>query len=336
MLNPKSEVPIQASKQAPVERTGGPRPFASVVIPVYNALQWIRACLDSVLAGLEEYGAGEVIVVDNGSTDGTYEEIAQRYGRQVRLFQEPKVTISRLRNLGAAQASGELLVFIDSDCVMAPKAIEAAVEVLDRTQAAATGCMYDLPRNPHWIERTWDQLHRRRTDGWVNYLNSGNLYLRRSAFEQVGGFDEHLKTGEDAELCQRFWEHGLRIYEAHAVSAVHLGNPKSIGRFFGKQQWHALGMFGTAGKGLDKPVLMTVLHLLFVPAGLLFAAVAPAALGLRLLLTLALINLVPLVSIAFRVLRGGSLRHPLESLVLYHLYFAARVWALAKIVTRTA
>ena len=301
----------------------------SVIIPVFNSMATLRPCLESVVTAIEHYGNAELIVLDNGSSDGSYEWLLRTYGRAARIEQIPGVSISALRNRGAAQAGGEYLSFIDSDCVVPADYFQAAMQVFRSIAADAAGCEYELPSSPTWLEETWHHLHWRPADGYVPYLYSGNLLMHRAVFEGVGGFDEGLLTGEDAELGLKTTRAGYRIYRSHQIPAVHLGNPKNLGAFFRKQVWHSLGMFGSLSiSALDKPLLLTFVHVALVLLGIAGLLWAPCGLWLRLAGFLLVTSLAPLATVLHRSVQRGGLYRPFRSLLLYHVYFAARAYAL--------
>lgn len=304
----------------------------SFVIPVYNALPFLSVSLPSVREAARVGGPAEIIVVDNGSTDGSWEWINRELADVAIIERYPGYTVGALRNAGSGRATGKLLAFIDADCVVPPDYIERAYRVLERTGAAGTGCRYDLPQESHWIERTWHALHERGKDGPAKYINSGNLVLSAAAFHAVGGFDETLITGEDAELGQRLSRAGYQLFESREVPSVHLGNPKAIGHFFRKQRWHALGMFGTVDlRSIDRPTVMTLLFL----ATVFLAGLLPTQLDWEpvwlVSLAIGLVLLVPMVTVIYRVLEGGRSPNPLGAVALYFLYYVARSAALVEI-----
>jgi cellulose synthase/poly-beta-1,6-N-acetylglucosamine synthase-like glycosyltransferase len=305
----------------------------SVVMPVFNSMRTLKTCLDAVKTAMQNYGDAELIVVDNGSTDGSYELVRRDYGELARIQQVPAVSIPRLRNRGARLASGAYLSFIDSDCIIPPDYFHRAMRVFAETQAAAAGCDYSLPPSPTWVEETWHWLHRRSSNGFVPYLYSGNLMVRKSVFDAVGGFAENLLTGEDAELGLRMTSRGHKIYRTVEMPAVHLGNPKTLGGFFRKQVWHSLGMFGSVGiSWFDKTLLMTFAHLALIVVALVALVWAPVSPLSRIILCSALATIVPAASVTYRIIQTGRAHRPFRSIVLYHLYFAARVWVLAVLV----
>jgi glycosyltransferase involved in cell wall biosynthesis len=310
-----------------------PTPKISVIIPVFNSKKYLRTCLESVTAAINKYGAAELILVDNGSTDGSYEILLSDYRNIARIHQIGGVTISALRNLGARLAQGEYLSFIDSDCVIPKDYFHSAMAVFSTRKADAAGCYYSLPEAPSWIEETWDNINRRGVNTYVPYLFSGNLLIKKSVFEKVGGFNEELITGEDAELGLRLNASGFKIFATPDITAVHLGNPKTLGQFFRKHTWHGLGMFGSLKVSWkDKPLLATFTHLFFTTLGLMNVFVPWVTLSIRIAALLLLSVSVPAVAVAYRAAKRGGTYRPLRSVLLYHIYFSARVWALFKLV----
>ena len=303
------------------------RPGFAVVIPALDASRTIRRCLDAVLLALGRWGVGQVTVVDNGSTDGTFEIVGSEYGDRVRPLRIPQVTIAALRNTGARLTAGELLSFVDSDCAVTPEYYDRAWTALEQSGADATGAAYSLPERAHWIERTWQALHESNREGPVPWLYGGNLVVRRSAFEQVGGFAEALVTGEDVEFCERLRSRGHRIHQDPRVGAVHFGNPRSLPGFCKQQLWHGLGMWRTA-RGMDKPLLMTILHALASLGAIVWAwAVGASTLTALAILSLAQLP-VPAATVAFRVAQTGRRGNPLRGTLLYWLYYWCRAMAL--------
>jgi len=302
-------------------------PLISVVVPVFNARQYLERVMDAIMVALDHF-PGEVVVVDNGSTDGSLEFLRERWGDRVAILELPGPTIGAVRNFGARKAQASVLSFVDADCVITPDYFQRAFEVLERTGAAATGGPYDLPAEPHWVEDAWHRLHDRPGEREAGYVPAGNFVCRRAAFERVGGFDEIILTGEDAELCQRLWDSGYTIVQSPAVAAVHLGNPKSLRHFFRKQRWHGLGMFGTfRNRWLDRPVVMTFVHLVLNLVGIAAIMVSPSWVA-GLAVAAACSVAVPVVTVAFRAL-SGRIRPPwLKGVLLYHIYFDARLAAI--------
>lgn len=103
-----------------------------------NAVNFLPHCLPTVLAAAEA-GGGEVVLVDNGSSDGTLEWVARNLNGRARVLEAPGVRISALRNLGAGATSAPVLVFIDADCEVPENYLARVQAALDVTKADAVG-----------------------------------------------------------------------------------------------------------------------------------------------------------------------------------------------------
>ena len=106
----------------------------SVVIPVYNVKDYLPKCIDSVLAqDFEDY---EVILIDDGSTDGESGEICDRYAaahpERIRAIHKPNGGVGEARNVGIEAAQGEYLIFIDSDDYIAPDMFRVLADAVAR------------------------------------------------------------------------------------------------------------------------------------------------------------------------------------------------------------
>lgn len=309
----------------------GPAPSSvgvTVVIPVLNGMRFLPRTAPSVLAAATHFGNVVVRYADNGSTDGTL-EFLRSLPSPATVCELHGGSIAALRNRGARDASGEYISFIDADCTIPEDYLDVAVDVLRRTGAVATGCETHAPADGHWIEATWHALHYVGRDRDVHYLNSANFFIRRDAFEQIGGFREDLRTGEDAEIGQRIITAGLRIHESTRVEAIHYGNPRSIGEFFRRTAWHGLGMFATVNRArLDRPVAMSAAHLVASLAGLGVLLATGWPWGWRVAAALGLQLLVPAVTVVHRI-RQTRRRAPIAAgLLLYWLYYWARLRAM--------
>jgi GT2 family glycosyltransferase len=304
----------------------------SVVVPVLNSKSHLRGCLNSILAAMERHGNAELIVLDNGSDDGSYEILCQEYSGRARVEQIRGVTVSTLRNRGAELAGGEYIAFIDSDCLIGPDYFEQALPVL-RTLADATGCEYALDDDSNWIQKTWNALHVPGVDGIVNYIVSGNLVIKRQAFFAVGGFDESMVSCEDNDLGLRLNRAGFKVYQAHAIRALHPGGEQTLGVFFRKTAWRSMGMFRMMKHSwMNKPLMITFIHLACCLAAVANLFGSYASLPIRIGISLLLVNLAPAFTVLFYALRVKRLYAPLQSMLLYHLWFLARFYAIAMMV----
>jgi len=318
------------TSDATSSRAANRQPGISVVVPVLNGMKFLPITLPSLLAAGRRVGGIELIYVDNGSTDGSREFLQSSESKGLKMHVMEGGTIAGMRNWGARQSSGTYLSFIDSDCSVPENYFTEAIEVLRSTGAAATGCEIHVPEQPHWLEAAWHDLHYFGRDRFVPYLNSGNFFVSRSAFQAVGGFREDMVTGEDAEIGQRLVLAGHRIFASPRVKAIHLGNPKSIREFYRRNVWHGLGMFGTVSrKNLDRPTAMLAIHILATILGIVAVFSARVPIGARLPIAIALQLLAPVATVIYRGMKTQQWRSAPIGVPLYWLYYWARAYALA-------
>jgi glycosyltransferase involved in cell wall biosynthesis len=289
------------------------------VVPALNEARYIDACLSSIEAQMESND--DLLVVDNGSTDGTVEIVEQHDRARVAVVSH--VTIAALRNYGARNTSGEIIAFIDADCTIAPGWREVVVEILSRNTVAATGSLVGLPTDAGWIARVW--WYRRPTEERSTpYLVAANFAVRREAFDEVGGFREHLVTDEDTEISIRLTDAGHQIIDSSRAKAIHHDNPGTLAAFYRKEKWHATSMLQTAGaQKVDKPMAMTIVFWVTLVLGLTCLIVGaiyeqPIWWGVLVIL------LVPVVTAVYRIAQGARISHFLQLSLLYLIFYLAR------------
>jgi hypothetical protein len=325
-----SAVQVQVDSPPELADTVPRKSDITVVVPVLNGMRFLPRTVPTLLAAGRHFGRVEFIYVDNGSTDGSEDYLRARAPEGIRVFSRKGDTIAGMRNFGARQGRGQYLSFIDGDCSIPERYFEVAVSVLRSTAAAATGCEIHVPEQPHWIESAWHDLHYVGRNRDVQYLNSGNFFVSRSAFEQVGGFREDMLTGEDAEIGERLVTAGERIRACPEVKAIHFGNPKSIPEFYRRNVWHGLGMFGTVSwNRLDRPTAVLAVHLVATVIGLATLLIGPPSIALRMSTALGLQLVAPVGTVVYRGRRTGRWRSGTVGVLLYWLYYWARLHALA-------
>ena len=209
-------------------------PVVSVVVPVRDGIPWIDVQLRALAAQRCDPG-WEVVVADNGSTDGTRASVLHWASRTpaIRLVDASgRPGPAAARNIGVAAARGRLLVFCDADDVVQPGWLSACVRALDEADAAAG--TFDFTSlnggasSPPVVAATRQ----------LAFLPAGlgaNLCVRRDAFEAVGGFAEDLVVGEDIDLSWRLQLGGYRF--AVATDAVVAKRERPTAAGVGRASW---------------------------------------------------------------------------------------------------
>jgi len=320
------------------ERQGGSQaPEIDVVVPVYNKLQFLIEAVGSVVAAADAYGPAQVWLVDNGSNDGSYELLIDRFGRRARISRLIPGTIAAVRNFGARQGIAPIISFIDCDCVVPVDYFTRLASVFEESGADATGCAVTLPPSPTWVEAVWNRMHDDGANGRREWINSANFAVRRASFEKIGGFNERCETDEDTEICFRIRRVGGQLVSDRRLAAAHLDNAKTLPAFFRKERWRALGMFSTTfGGSIDKPTVMMTAHLVALVSALWVLLSGPMAVWLRILIALLLVLMVPAMTVAYRRRSSVAPFGVMPALILYELFYLARSSALAIIVARAA
>lgn len=211
--------------------------FFSIVIPTYNRLPILRKSLQA----LEQQkldrnliSGYEVIVVDDGSTDGTLSWLGQEKSNltHVRSLAQNHAGPGSARNLGIEKAQGEWIIFIDSDLVVTPNFLQAHAEVLRQEQqrlntdkvftygAVINTCNFDNPTSePYKI-----------TDFSAAYFATGNVAIAKKWLKEAGMFDNRFRQygWEDLELGVRLKKLGLKLIKCPQAVGYHWHPPFNL------------------------------------------------------------------------------------------------------------
>jgi len=216
-------------------------PFISIIIPALNEEAFIGDCLTSIKKLNTESLSCEIIVVDNGSNDKTI-QVSEGYGARVLIKKDG--TIGALRNYGARSSKGEILAFLDADCLVPNDWLERSLYYLSQNDSTILGFRLSIPDGSDWVARCWDLLFvNRYSTGEVDWVPTGNMVLNRKTFISVGGFNEELETNEDIDFCFRAKKHGCKIIANAETSVINLRPPETLTRIFKKELWHGKEAF---------------------------------------------------------------------------------------------
>lgn len=193
----------------------------SVIVTFFNQAAYVKRALDSVL--VQSYNSLEIIVVDDGSTDETAEEVKKINDPRVTFFQRENGGAASARNFGIREAKGVYIAFLDGDDVFLPTKIEVMVERLSEQdypvcamvsgyyEVTMSGKLAALFRQP---ERITDPEHDP-VSAFPNMRPSMVIY-HRDIFQKLGGFPEALRINEDGAFNLRVF----RTYPVHCISEV--------------------------------------------------------------------------------------------------------------------
>jgi len=281
----------------------------SIVIPVRNGARALDACLRAACAAA--LPDGEVVVVDDGSTDDSAAIASRHPCRLVRL--EGKRGASAARNAGANAAHGDVLFFTDADCILGPQTLTRVAAALDAAgPRAVIGGTYEAqPFDPGFcpaFQAVFVNYHETRRLEDPDYVATHAMAIRTADFLASGGFDEQfLPILEDVEFCHRLRRDGYRLRMDPLVLVRHsfgfglsgsLRNAARKVRYWARYSLRNRDLFadsGTASRGLKAAGAL---------AGLCWISVATAAI---LRFPPALLPL-PLLILAAIAANGGLVR----------------------------
>ena len=197
-------------------------PEYSIIIPAFNEEDYLGKTLAAVRAAMEQVPhEGELLVVDNNSTDRTA-EIAYDQGADKVIF-ESHNQIAKARNSGASESSAPFLIFVDADTFPSAAILRHALTLLYSNEIVGGGARVEMEREVSpivaWITHNWNFVSRR-----LNYAAGSFFFCRRDAFEAVGGFDLSVYAGEEIWLARRLkaWakRRGMKFEVVHELSVV--------------------------------------------------------------------------------------------------------------------
>jgi len=232
-----------------------PRPELSVIILSFNTLDLLRECLTALRCAADGH-AIEIIVVDNGSTDGSL-AFLQAQPNDVRLIvNETNVGFAAANNQGMAAARAELLLLLNSDAFITAEALREGMRILaEQPKAGLVGLRLLNPDGSLQAEygrfpTLWsdmmtsiglDQLDRRelpvlREPMPVDWVQGACMFVRRTALEAVGGLDtSFFMYSEEVDWCRRFQQRDWQVWYLPQVAIVHVGGGSARGNDLGRR-----------------------------------------------------------------------------------------------------
>lgn len=230
----------------------------SVIIVNWNAKQLLKDCINSIYKGARDLQL-EIIVVDNGSTDGSQNMVKKSFPQVILIENEKNLGFSRANNIGFKYSNGKYLLFLNPDTLVPEKTLEEAIKFMEKNRdAGIMGCKHLNPDGSFQpsafgfipltsifayilglnklFKISW--LKKKSTIRTVPYTQGSFLFMRRKVFQEIGQFDEgFFLYGEDVDLCKRVWDSGWKVYYYPDIFITHyLGgsskkNPEMLKHF---------------------------------------------------------------------------------------------------------
>lgn len=227
---------------------------ASVIIPTFNRKDALLETLRAASAQDLDASTWELIVVDDGSTDGTEQaarDFIQSSGKRVRYLRQENAGPAVARNRGAAAANGRTLLFIDNDILVKPDFIRRHLATLAaHPRSWVTGRVVNSPemrRTPfgRYRDDLWEEFHRAHGGAGVTEvegLTAANVSLPADDFRRLGGFDEgfSIASCEDWELGSRARREGVRILYDPDIVVTHNDWAVSLEKFCERQRLYSI------------------------------------------------------------------------------------------------
>lgn len=198
------------------------KPFISVVIPTYNRKDILKRCLEHLLSQNYPFDRYEIIVIDDGSADGTQNVVmntAITSPARIIYFKQINKGHGKARNMGIEKSSGEIVLFLDDDSFAEPFLLEeivSAFKTSSRKIAAVRGRVRGLALDDGKSDfiRILDEYVYNAKKSWA----TNNLACRKSVLEEVGGFDNSFRQCEDIDLGARIRDKGYdQVYWDSAI-----------------------------------------------------------------------------------------------------------------------
>lgn len=221
----------------------------SIIVISYNCSRYTCQCIDSLLEASNGL-IGEIIVVDNGSTDGTVDMIREKFKTVRILVNDRNEGYAKAVNVGVKESRGEFIIVTNADVVMGENSISFITDYLKNNPKVGVAGPQQVFPDGRW-QRSYGDVpgllcsiknllgitsakHFLRTLTWpwfrwdrrpcqVGYIDGAVMAIRREAFEAVGGFDENFFFyGEDADFCMRLRKAGWKVVFHPEARVIHV------------------------------------------------------------------------------------------------------------------
>lgn len=235
------------------------KPKLSIVIPSFNTKKVLTDCLESIIKNTQDL-AYEILVVDNGSKDGSLEMLKKYSEKHLRVSlvdAKDNLGFGRANNLGAKRAKGKYLLFLNSDTLILDNALVESFNIIQKhPHAGAYSCRLlnsdktfqpsgghfptltslvawqlfidDLPFIGDLILSFHPKQHQYDRNQKMDWVTGAFMMVRKDIFDKMGGFDENIfMYTEEMELCYRLAKAGYPTFYTNNPAIIHLGGASS-------------------------------------------------------------------------------------------------------------
>lgn len=224
------------------------RPVLTLAVCTRNRAELLKECLDSVVSQIDSAKNVEVLVVDNGSTDGTAETCKAFEGRgfPFKYVFEPEPGLSRARNRAIAEANGDAIAFLDDDALACDGWLDVALETWNSGKYAAFGGPYDAWHRygppPEWFNDEWESNRPGYENGPLKenlFPTGGNCVISLEWCRRIGAFSPDLgmrgnkvSYGEESDFFRRMQDGGAVLGWVNELLIHHCVRPDKYGFFW--------------------------------------------------------------------------------------------------------
>jgi len=218
-------------------------PFVSIMILNFNGKKFLKRCLSSVSQINYPSERYEIILVDNGSTDGSVKYVRQKFPRVNILALNKNYGFTRGYNKGTKQAKGELFVFLNNDTIVDRNWLYQLTKVITNRKVDICGSRILFMKNPDIIQYAGGYLHLvggaifepfhkdkpNQSCYFVGSICGASFAIKRHVFEDLDGFDDDFFLyADEADLCSRAWIYGYQVaYAPHSIVYHYAGGTAS-------------------------------------------------------------------------------------------------------------
>jgi glycosyltransferase involved in cell wall biosynthesis len=236
----------------------------SIVMPMYNTRRYVHEAVESALR--QDYPHFELVIVDDGSTDGGHEVVQQYSDPRIRLIRTENRGPSAARNCGVDESRGKYVTFLDSDDLLVPTSLSSRLTALRQTGAEVAfsrnflvesysgliGLGRESSASPSWTFWAARDLLSMMVDGTF-YLSPWSIMIDRRLFQRIGGFDPLIQIYEDVEFSSRLLTATPTLLETFAPFYVYRRRRAGSSAINSRQKaTAALGMLRQTHRNLEQ------------------------------------------------------------------------------------